>query len=53
MSEAVERGMIVANACRGVTKSTVKPERRKMTVLTPREVSALADALAHKSKQEV
>src|SRR5437868_1450630 len=47
-SEAIVRQMLTANPCRGVTRDVVKPERRKMVVLTPAEVHALADAVGAK-----
>lgn len=48
MTEAVERGIVTDNPCRGVMRNVVKPERRKMMVLTPAEVHALAAAVAAK-----
>jgi integrase len=45
MAEAVERNMLSANPCHGVSAKVVRRERRKMQVLTPPEVHALADAI--------
>ncbi len=43
MAEAVERGMVTANPCHGITVAGSEP--KKALFLTPREVAALAEAM--------
>lgn len=45
MQEAVKRGIIGTNPCRGVAADVVSKERRKMEFLEPAEAHALADAI--------
>jgi len=45
MQEAVVRGIVTANPCRGVAADVVRPQTRQMDCLTPAEVALLADAI--------